>query len=215
MQRKDMTEKILYGSLWKSILFVALPLMLNNLIQTLYNLADALWVGRLGPEEFAATSFVWPVLFLFISVGIGVSMAGTSILSQLIGASKYKDASEFASLIYRLALGFALLIAALGYFVTPSLIHWMGARGHFARLSADYLQILFLGMPFQFLAFATNAVFQAQGITMLTTTLSAVSAGLNMVLNPFLPAFKPQRQFSPFLHKKRSSDGGSNRRISK
>ncbi len=185
MQRKDMTEKILYGSLWKSILFVALPLMLNNLIQTLYNLADALWVGRLGPEDFAATSFVWPVLFLFISVGIGVSMAGTSILSQLIGASKYKDASEFASLIYRLALGFALLIAALGYFVTPSLIHWMGARGHFARLSADYLQILFLGMPFQFLAFATNAVFQAQGITMLTTTLSAVSAGLNMVLNPF------------------------------
>ncbi len=184
MQRSTPTEKILYGSLWKSILIVALPMMLNNLIQTLYNLVDALWVGRLGPEEFAATSFVWPVLFLFISIGIGISMAGTSILSQLIGAGKNTEASEFASLIYRLSLLFALVIGALGYFTTPFIISWMGATGHFAKLSSDYLQILFLGIPFQFIAFATNAVFASQGITMLTTILSGISAVLNMVLNP-------------------------------
>ena len=183
--QKSATEKILYGSLWKSLLLVAVPLMLNNLIQTLYNLADALWVGRLGPEEFAATTFVWPVLFLFISIGIGISMAGTSILSQLIGAGKKEEASEFASLIYRLAFLFGVVISAFGYYLSPHVVGWMGATGNFAVMSAAYLRILFLGMPLQFLAFATNAVFQSQGIPLLTTVLSAISALLNMFLNPF------------------------------
>lgn len=185
MKNETVSNRILYGSLWRSILVVAIPMMLNNLIQTLYNLADALWVGRLGSEEFAATTFVWPVLFLFISIGIGISMAGTSILSQLVGAGKEEEASEYASLIYRLALVFAVVISLIGYFLTPAIISWMGAEGNFARLSTEYLQILFLGMPFQFIAFATNAVFQSQGITMLTTILSGISAALNMVMNPF------------------------------
>ena len=91
------SEFIVKEELYKVIWTLSLPLMLNNFIQTLYNLVDAFWLGRLGHEEFAETSFVWPVVNLFISIGIGTSVAGTSILARLLGSRKIKRAEEVAS----------------------------------------------------------------------------------------------------------------------
>ncbi len=184
MSKQSNVERVLHGSLISAITWIAVPLMINNLIQTLYNLSDALWVGRLGPVEFAATSFVWPILFLFISIGIGIAMAGTSILSQLIGAGRIDEANHYANLIYWLSFLFSVIVMVTGYASAPTLIYWMGGTGDFARFSIEYLRILFLGMPMQFLYFSTNALFQSQGITLLTTILSGLSAALNMVLNP-------------------------------
>lgn len=182
--KKTNIERILYGNLGTSLFVVALPLMLNNLIQTLYNLGDALWVGRMGPTEFAATSFVWPVLFLFISIGIGINMAGTSILSQLVGARNREESKEYASLLFVISFAFSLLVMVLGYFLTPPIIRGMGATGDLQTFSIIYLKILFFGMPFQFIYNICAAVFQAQGVTVITTVLSAISAILNMILNP-------------------------------
>lgn len=184
MAKTTNIERVLHGSMLSGIVWVAVPLMLNNLIQTLYNLADAWWVGRLGPEQFAATSFVWPILFLFISIGLGVAMAGTSILSQLIGADNDEEAESYTTTIYALAFLFSVVVTVVGYMMTPRMIGWMGATGNLAKYSTEYLRILFLGMPLQFIYFSTNAVFQSQGVTVLTTVLSALSTALNMVLNP-------------------------------
>ncbi len=63
---------ILKENMYKVIMTLSLPIMFNNLIQTLYNLVDAVWISRLGSIEFAATSFVWPVNFLFTSLGMGI-----------------------------------------------------------------------------------------------------------------------------------------------
>jgi Na+-driven multidrug efflux pump len=94
MRGEEKRSLILQGSMYKVIITLALPIMLNNFIQTVYNLIDAYFLGRLGYIEFAATAFVWPVNFLFVSIGIGVSIAGTSILSQYIGAAKYEEANK-------------------------------------------------------------------------------------------------------------------------
>lgn len=79
---------ILSGSLYRAIFTVSVPLIINNLIQQLYNVADGVWLGQLGTTEFAATAFVFPITFLFTSLGFGLSIAGVSILSRLIGAGK-------------------------------------------------------------------------------------------------------------------------------
>ncbi len=63
MKKPDRKELILNGNMYKVIITLSLPIMLNNFIQTLYNLADAMWVSKLGSVQFAATSFVWPVIF--------------------------------------------------------------------------------------------------------------------------------------------------------
>ena len=71
---------LLEGNLYRTILRLSLPIMVNNFIQTLYNLVDSLWLGRVGSDELAAVSFVWPINSLFIAVGMGLSIAGISLM---------------------------------------------------------------------------------------------------------------------------------------
>ena len=96
VKKASKTEMILHGPMYSVLLMISFPLIVNNLIMTLYNMADAYFVGQLGTTEFAAVSFVNPVMFLFQAIGMGVQIAGTSILAQLIGRNKQKEAKEYA-----------------------------------------------------------------------------------------------------------------------
>ena len=184
MDRRDKKELILNGDMYKVIITLSIPIMVNNFIQTLYNLADAMWVSKLGSVQFAATSFVWPILFLFISLGIGISVAGTSILAQLVGASEYEEANEYATQLMVISMVFSLTFAIIGYFLSPFIVGWMGGTGDLAKYSNIYLKISFLGFPFVFLFFIFNSIMNAQGNTLAPTILSGVSAIINVVLDP-------------------------------
>ncbi len=170
--------------MYKVIITLALPIMINNLIQTLYNLADGVWVSKIGSVHFAATSFVWPINFLFVSIGIGLSIAGTSILSQLIGASKYDKANKYASQLVAISFFISVVFSAIGYIISPLVIKLMGGSGELLKYSSIYLKITFLDMPFMFLFFNYNSIMNAQGNTLQPTILSAISAILNIVLDP-------------------------------
>ena len=180
-KRKDL---ILKGNMYKVLVTLSIPIIVNNIIQTLYNLADGIWVSKLGSVQFAATSFVWPVNFLFISLGIGLSIAGTSILSQLIGASKEKKAKKYANNLVIVSLIASIIFAIIGYILTPYIIKLMGATGELAYYSNIYLRITFLDIPFMFLFFNFNSILTAQGNTLTPTILSGIGAILNVILDP-------------------------------
>src|SRR5699024_12778040 len=69
--------------------------MLNNLVRTLYNLTDGLFVAQISSEDFAATAFVWPLNFLFISVGMGIGIGATALISQQMGGNQYQTAKHY------------------------------------------------------------------------------------------------------------------------
>jgi len=94
---QNKSELIQEGDMYKVLLTLSIPIMINSIIQTLYNLVDGIWVSKISSVHFAATSFVWPINFLFVAIGIGLSVAGTSLLSQLLGAGNFKEAREYAS----------------------------------------------------------------------------------------------------------------------
>lgn len=181
---RDKRSLILKGNLYKVIGVLALPIMVNNLIQTLYNLVDGVWVSKIGSVEFAATAFVWPVNFFFISIGTGLSIAGTSIISQFIGANDYKEARNYASQLLAISLMASIVLALIGYGATPYIIKLMGGTGDLAKFGSIYLRITCLDMPFMFLFFNFNSIMNAQGNTLLPTLFSGISAVLNMVLDP-------------------------------
>lgn len=184
MDTKQRRDLILNGDIYKVIITLSIPIMINNLIQTLYNLADGVWVSKIGSVHFAATAFVWPVNFLFISLGIGISIAGTSLLSQLIGAAKYEEANKYSSQIIVMSLVTSICFTITGYIASPYVIKLMGATGDLARYSNIYLRITFLDLPFMFLFFNFNSIMNAQGNTMVPTILSGISAILNIILDP-------------------------------
>jgi len=82
-KKRDM---ILNGNMRRVLIKLALPIMLSNLIQTVYNITDTYFVSGLGDTEVAATGFVWNLVFLVISLGLGFSVAGRSMISQYVGA---------------------------------------------------------------------------------------------------------------------------------
>ena len=184
MKKQDKTDLILNGSIYKVLLTLSIPIIINSIIQTLYNLVDGVYVGMISTVHFAATAFVWPVNFLFISMGIGLSIAGTSLLSQLVGRGDIKKAEEYASQLMVITFLSSIVFTIMGYIISPHIIKLMGARGDFAQYANTYLRITFLDLPFMFLYFNINSIMNAQGNTVTPTILSGISAIINIVLDP-------------------------------
>lgn len=183
--KKDRRELILHGNIYRAIAIISIPIILNNFIQQLYSLADAFWLGKLGTAEFAATSFTWPVIFLFNSIGIGLSIAAISLISQLIGRGDIDLAQKYNDTIINISFLFSIVFMVVGYFTADVIVGLMGARGDLHEYSVIYLKYSYFGIPFIFLYFVYTAVFQAQGKNTIPTIISTTCVILNMVLNPF------------------------------
>lgn len=159
--------------------------MLNNLVRTLYNLTDGLFVAQISSEDFAATAFVWPLNFLFISVGMGIGIGATALIAQQMGGNQYQTAKHYADNTILLSLVLGFLAALIGYLATPSLIHLMGARDSLYEKSVLYLRINFIGLFFDFVYFGYQAILNAQGQTKAITLISIISSLTNVLLDPF------------------------------
>lgn len=184
MTKQTKTEMILKGNMYRVLITLSIPIIINSLIQTLYNLVDGIWVSKISSVHFAATAFVWPVNFLFISMGIGLSIAGTSLLSQLVGNNDLERARQYSTQLMVVTVLSSVVFAILGYLVSPIIIRLMGATGDLAQLGNIYLRITFLDLPFLFLFFNINSMMHAQGDTITPMLLSGASAILNVILDP-------------------------------
>lgn len=184
IDKNDRREMILSGSMYRTILILSFPIMINNLIQTIYNLVDGIWVSKISSVHFAATAFVFPINFFFISFGMGLSIAGTSILSQLIGGNKIDEAKEYSSQLIAITIISSILFAIIGYILSPTVIKLMGGTGVFAEYANTYLRIMFFEIPFMFLFFNINSMMNAQGDTITPMLLSGGSALINVILDP-------------------------------
>ena len=175
---------ILGGPTKKVLAKLAMPLVFSNIIATLYNLADGIWLARLSYTEFAATSFTWPLVFLFISIAIGISIAGTSIISQMIGANDREKATQYANNLIILCLVLGTFFSILGFSIAPILIKVMGAKGDLLKYSTTYFKVNTLGILVDTMYFGFQAILNAQGKTKSTTIMGLVSGLLNIILDP-------------------------------
>ena len=183
--KKSNIEFITNGNITDVIFKLSIPLMISNLIKTLYGITDGIYVAQISSEDYAATSFTWPVLYLFIAVGLGVSVAATSLMSQRLGARKLKDCSIYAvhTLILTTVLG--VFFSILGVITAPFIVRWMGATGSFEYKSYIFLTINSVGLLFDMIFFGYQSILNSQGRTKSMTIISTISSITNVVLDPF------------------------------
>lgn len=179
-------EEILRGNLWKAILSLAVPVFINSFIQTMYNLTDTYWLGKLGTEQLAAINLVTPVQNIIINFGSGITVAGSVLIAQYIGAGEKQAARSIANQIFVCAMGFALVCAALCFLFTPSIVRWLGADGETYRHAVVYLRVVLWDMPFLFMVNIFSAVHQSQGDAVSPMFLNLLGIVLNMILDPAL-----------------------------
>lgn len=175
---------LIKGPIMKVLLTISAPLMLNNLVRTLYTVTDGLFVAQLSAEDFAATAFTWPLNFLFISIGMGIGVGATALIAQYLGANLQDRVQIYIENTLLISHVFGLAIAIFGYFATPWMLSLMGGEGSFLNKAIIYLQISFIGIVFDFAFFGYQAILNAQGNTKLITLISAISMFSNIILDP-------------------------------
>ncbi len=184
-------ETILHGNLLTAMLSIAVPVVINSFLQTMYNLTDTYWLGQLGTSELAAINLVSPVQNIVISFGGGVTVAGAVMISQYIGAQKTDDARRIANHIFTVAMVFALACASVLALATPPIVDWLGAQGATRQNAVTYLRLVILDMPFLFMVNIYQAIRQAQGDTVRPMFLNLLGIALNMALDPLLMVALP------------------------
>ncbi len=177
-------ELLLHGNMVQAILTLAIPVVINSFLQTMYNLTDTYWLGKLGTEELAAINLVTPMQNIVINFGSGLTVAGSVLISQYLGAKKDEDARNMANQIFACALMFSVMCAGFCALFTPSIVTWLGADGETWQHSKTYMQLVILDMPFLFTVNMYTAINQAQGDTLRPMLLNLMGILLNMILDP-------------------------------
>lgn len=179
-------KEILNGSLWKAILSLAVPVFLNSFIQTMYNLTDTYWLGKLGTDQLAAINLVSPVQNIVINFGSGITVAESVLIAQYIGAGEQRKAKGIANQIFVCAIGFAVVCSLLCFLLTPAIVGWLGADGETFTHAVTYLRLVIWDMPFLFMVNIFSATHQSQGDTVSPMFLNLFGVILNMLLDPGL-----------------------------
>lgn len=191
MNYSSKQQSILNGNLYKVIFVLAVPIMFNNLIQTLYSLVDTYWVSKIGDVQVAAITFDWPVIYLLISIGAGINIACTALISQYTGADNIKESNRVAGQSFSFTLIFSVILSIVGIILAPMVVRLMGADGALYDNSVSFLRIMYLDIPSTFVMYIFASIRQSQGDTVSPMKLSVAAIILNILLDPvFIFIFK-------------------------
>jgi putative MATE family efflux protein len=180
---------ILEGNLFRAILTLAVPVMINSFIQSMYNLTDTFWLGKIGTDSQAAITLVSPVQNILINFGAGITTAGSILISQYLGARQDEEANKMANHICICSLIFAILCAIICWLITPFIVGWLGADGDIYRFGISYLRIVVLDLPFLFMINLFTSVKQSQGDTVKPMLLNLLGVCINLILDPLFLIF--------------------------
>ena len=174
---------------------LAIPASVGTLFQTLYNVVDSFFAGRISPEALSALSKSFPIYFIIVGTCIGVTVASTSLIANSIGESnEEKTLNYFTHSIYY-GIIISIIIAFIGLTYADNIFDIMVTSSEVKSLGLEYTNIIFAGSVVFILVVCLNALLHAEGDTKTYRNLLILSFFLNIILNPififgflFIPA---------------------------
>ena len=178
---------MLNGSLWDKILLFALPIAASNILQQLFNSADAAVVGRFaGSEALAAVGSNGPVINIIISLFVGISLGANVVIAGLLGARKKEEiqAAVHTALLFSILSGFFL--AAAGQVIARPLLKLICTPAEVINSASLYLRIYFAGSPFLMIYNFGSSILRSKGDTKRPLTALIIAGIVNVLLNLLL-----------------------------
>lgn len=179
-----MTKDMTIGSPGKTLFLFAVPMVLGNLFQQLYNIVDSIIVGNfVGSDALAAVGASAAITFLFVALATGMSIGASVVISQFFGAEKYDQMKTaiYTIIIFMAAVGSIASLA--GLMLNSSILRFMNTPDNIFGDAASYLQIYFAGLIFLFMYNTLNSVFNALGDSKTPLYFLMFSSVLNIVLD--------------------------------
>ena len=177
---------ILTDDIKKLIRRLAIPASIGTLFQTLYNIVDTFYAGRISPEALSALSKSFPVYFILIATSIGVTVAGTSLIGNSIGEKNEKNSIYYFSQTIIFAVLISIIITLLGLSFSDNIFKLMGSTEYVTNLGLQYTNIIFYGSILFILVVAINSLLHAEGDTKTYRNVLILSFLINVFLNPIL-----------------------------
>ncbi|WP_296853802.1 MATE family efflux transporter [uncultured Methanobrevibacter sp.] len=180
---KSKNIEMITGDPKKAIVKLALPMMLSMLLIMLYNIADSIWVAGLGPDALAAVGFITPLFMVLIGLGNGIGAGANSLIARNIGAKNRDQANNAGLHAIVLSIIVSLVFTVLIEVFMVPILQFMGA-GNTIQYAMDYSYIIF-GFLFIFVfSGVASAIFRSEGDMRRATIAIAVTAVLNIILDP-------------------------------
>lgn len=179
-----MPKELAHGNIPRQLLTLAVPLIIGNILQQLYNTIDALVAGRfIGTEAFAAIGVASSVMNLFIFV-IGGGCTGVGIIwAQFYGKKDCLSLRNEAFLAFAVGTAFTILISAAGWYATDDVLRLISTPPEIIPSLKIYLQIIFAGLLTTFLYNYCSVLLRAVGDTFMALFFLAVAMLLNLLLD--------------------------------
>jgi putative MATE family efflux protein len=184
--RRSFDPRLLEGSIVRSLVLLAVPIMGANILQVAYQLVDAFWVGRLGAAAVAAVSITMPLMFVLIAAGMGFAIAGTTLIAQYTGARDHKMVDHVAAQTLLTILAVSVVLGALGFALAPWLLHLMGVTPDVYRNALSFIRVVFIALPFTFLYAMVQALMRGVGEVKVPLYIVAGTVVVNFFLDPIL-----------------------------
>ncbi len=178
----DMTT----GSARGKLMLLAWPVMLSHLLQTFYNLADAFWLGKIGRQALTAPTITMHVFFVGFSLALGISAAGTTLVSQFKGAGNEKKATLVGGQLLFILTGIGLVLGVAGFFLTPRILNLLQTPADSWQMTYDYMRWIFTGFPLLFVFFVYQGISTGLGDTIGPMQVNLIAVIVNVILDPIL-----------------------------
>jgi len=174
------------GNLNLAILLLAIPMVLEMVLESLFAVVDVFFVGRLGADAVATVGLTESLLSLIFAVAIGLSMSTTAMVARRIGEKDPEDASVAGVQAIVLGLTVSLLVGVPCFVLAPKLLQLMGATPDIVATGSGYARIALGGSGAILMLFLNNAIFRGAGDAAIAMRLLWVSNVINLVLDPCL-----------------------------
>jgi putative MATE family efflux protein len=174
------------GGIARPLFYLSLPIVVTNMLQVAYNLADTFWLGQYSTPALAAISFGFPLVYLLIALGMGLSVAGSVLVAQHTGADQPRKAEYAAAQTVTLSLVGSALLGAAGFLLVDDFLSLFGAEPIVLQLATEYMRVITLGLPFMFGFFVFIALMRGSGDTVTPMVVMFGTVVLNITLDPFL-----------------------------
>lgn len=183
---EERREEILNAPIVKTLLVLAIPVMISSGLHTAFNIVDTYWLGKLGAAEVGAPTAAWPVIFSFLAIGMGLSTAGVSLVSQHTGAGGKEKAEEAAGQVFAFIMIIGVITGVVGSVFAGFIARAIGTPPDVLPLATTYIRIVSLSMPFIFAYISFRFLLRGIGDMITPMLIRAILVGVNLVLDPIL-----------------------------